>query len=50
MKMSKDLKRKYEDVLDKEFKDFTDKDWKRFYKFLDENNKVGLTDEEIYEE
>lgn len=48
--MSKELFKKYADVLNKPFCNYTDKDWKRLNKFLDENNKVGLANQEIYKE
>ena len=48
--MAKELLKKYKDVLNKPFSEFSDNDWKRFNKFLDENNKTGLTEQEIYKE
>lgn len=50
MKISKELFKKYKDVLTKPLGELTDKEWNKFNKFLDENNKVGLTDQEIYKE
>lgn len=49
MKISKELFEKYADVLNKPLGELTDKEWKKLNKFLDENNKQGLTDEDIYE-
>ena len=49
MKMSKELLKKYKDVLNKPFSEFTENDCKKFSKFLEESSKAGLTDEETYE-
>lgn len=49
-RITKELKNKYKDVLDKPLGELTEKEMKKLQRFFDEASKTGLTDEEIYEE